>query len=338
MGRAVRLKYVRRYRDRHGHPRAYYKPPTGEAIALPAHLPDDHPEFLAAYVSAATRHKQAPKGRTVNALVERYYQSHDYKGLRASTRQNRRLIYERLRQDAGDLRVDVMKPHHIRAMMASRGPAAGNNLLKCIRALTKLALDLGWLDTDPARDVRPNRIRTPGFHTWSEAEIAQFEERWPHGTRERLALELFLHTGQRKGDVVKMGHAQRDGDGIVLTQEKTGTTLWIPLPPHLLTLPEETPWLRTSRGLPFGKESFGNWFRKAISEAGLPPECSAHGLRKAAAVRLAQAGCTPHQIASITGHTSLKEIEVYTRAVDQRKMAAAAAKASTLAATRVLED
>jgi hypothetical protein len=39
-------------------------------------------------------------------------------------------------------------------------------------------------------------------HTWTDAEIAQFERRWPLGTRE-LAFALLLYTGQRGGDVVK---------------------------------------------------------------------------------------------------------------------------------------
>ncbi len=34
-------------------------------------------------------------------------------------------------------------------------------------------------------------------------------------------------------------------------------------------------------------------------------------LCKAIARRLAEAGCTPHQIGAITGHTTLKEVERY---------------------------
>jgi len=52
--------------------------------------------------------------------------------------------------------------------------------------------------------------------------------------------------------------------------------------------------------------------------------CSAHGLRKAAARRLAEAGCTAHEIAAITGHASLNEVQRYTRAADQQKLAASA--------------
>jgi integrase len=55
--------------------------------------------------------------------------------------------------------------------------------------------------------------------------------------------------------------------------------------------------------------------------AGLRPECSFHGLRKAACRRLAEAGCSANEIAAISGHATLKEVERYTRAADQARMA-----------------
>ncbi len=60
---------------------------------------------------------------------------------------------------------------------------------------------------------------------------------------------------------------------------------------------------------------------KAIQEAGLPARCKAHGLRKAAARRLAEAGCSASEIAAITGHKTLAEVERYTRAADQERLA-----------------
>lgn len=44
------------------------------------------------------------------------------------------------------------------------------------------------------------------------------------------------------------------------------------------------------------------------------PECSAHGLRKACARRLAEAGATAHEIMSVTGHKTLAEVQHYTEA------------------------
>jgi integrase len=63
-----------------------------------------------------------------------------------------------------------------------------------------------------------------------------------------------------------------------------------------------------------------------VVKAGLPPDLSPHGLRKAAARRLAEAGASPHQIAAITGHASLKEVERYTLSASQPILAKAAMK------------
>src|SRR5947209_13039478 len=148
------------------------------------------------------------------------------------------------------------------------------------------------------------------------------------GTRARLALALLLHTGQRRGDVVRIGR-QHIRDGVVhVRQQMTGIELAIPIHPTLAAIIAETPadhltLLTTQTGKPFSAAGFGNWFRDRCNEAGLP-HCSAHGLRNAAARRLAEAGCTTHEIAAITGHASLGELVRYTKAVDQRRRAEAA--------------
>ena len=83
-------------------------------------------------------------------------------------------------------------------------------------------------------------------------------------------------------------------------------------------------FLATQHGDPYTARGFGNWFTDAAKASGLPAGRTAHGLRKAAARRLAEAGCTTHQIAAITGHQTLKEVERYTRAVAQKTLAASA--------------
>jgi integrase len=79
--------------------------------------------------------------------------------------------------------------------------------------------------------------------------------------------------------------------------------------------------LVTEYGQPFTAAGFGNWFRARCDEAALPARCAAHGLRKAACRRLAEAGCSANVIASISGHTTLREVERYTKAADQERMA-----------------
>jgi integrase len=223
-----------------------------------------------------------------------------------------------------------MGREHIIKLMAQRSskPNAANHLLKVLRALMKQAVESGMRKDDPARDVKRLKIKTTGYHSWTEAEISQFEATHPIGSKARLAFALLLYTGQRRSDVVKMGR-QHVRDGFIhVRQQKTGAELDIPIWPELQTILDATPnenmtYLVTEFGKPFTPGSFGNWFRNRCNEAGLP-HCAAHGLRKAASRRLAEQGCTVHEVAAITGHASLLEIQRYTAGADQRRLAISA--------------
>jgi integrase len=63
---------------------------------------------------------------------------------------------------------------------------------------------------------------------------------------------------------------------------------------------------------------------KALVAIGLPAGLNVHGLRKAAARRLAEAGCSASEIASNTGHQSLSMVQLYTDSADQERLATAA--------------
>jgi integrase len=208
-------------------------------------------------------------------------------------------------------------------------PDRANLLRKVLRAMMQHAVETGLRPDDPTRDVKAIPVKSDGFHSWTDAEIERFEECHPIGSKPRLALALLLYTGQRRSDMVTMGRQHIDKNGAIhVRQAKTGATLTIPVHPSLQEIIEATPsehltFLTTTSAKPFTTGSFGNWFRKQCNAAGLP-HCAAHGLRKAAARRLAEAGCTAHEIAAITGHASLREIVRYTKAADQTRLAEAA--------------
>lgn len=332
----VRLRHVQRYRDRHGKLRHYLRMPGRPSVPLPG-LPGS-PEFMLAYNAAVAAppparpvgERKATEG-TLDALAALWYASPEFRSLRPQTQATYRRTVERLRARHGGGLVATLKPETVRRIrdaVADR-PAAANHLLSVLRILLRFAIDRGWRDDDPARDVRRLRYGKTGFHTWTEAEIAAFEARWPTGSRPRLALALLLHTGQRRGDVVRMGRQHLRGGAIEVRQAKTGALLEIPLHPALAAELEQAPkdrltFLATEAGQAFTPGGFYNRFAGWAEAAGLPKGCSPHGLRKAAARRLAEAGCTPHEIASITGHLTLSEVQRYTRAADQRRLASAA--------------
>jgi integrase len=329
----VRLEYVNSYRDRHGKVRHYYRR-QGARIALPGR--PGEAEFMRAYAEAAAEFSKErpsigkpPATGTVNALITAYYASTDWLVLRDTTRKTYKGIIERWRSEHGEKPVARVERRHITQQIAdtfkSGGPHAANRRLIMLRGLFRFAVANDWRRDDPTTGIKPLRTTSGGFVTWTEDDIAAFEKRWPKGTRERLALALLLYTGQRRGDVVGMGFQHVSGDTIRVVQNKTGAALTIPLHPELGAVlakasRDHLSFLTTGKGKSFSAAGFGNWFREACDKAELK-ERSAHGLRKAAARRLAEAGCSVLQIAAITGHKTLKEISRYTAGADQARLA-----------------
>jgi integrase len=128
-----------------------------------------------------------------------------------------------------------------------------------------------------------------------------------------------------------MGRQNIRGGELHIRQQKTGVALRIPIHPRLQEALDLVPagqmtFLITRWGRPFTPGPFTNWFQEKCRKAGLRG-LSVHGLRKAASRRLAEAGCSTHEIASLTGHVTLKMIAHYTASVDQGRLARQAVEA-----------
>ncbi len=134
--------------------------------------------------------------------------------------------------------------------------------------------------------------------------------------------------------MVKLG-PQHIRDGFLsVRQKKTKMAkqdreLRIPVHPELQRIIEATScgqlaFVLTKDGVPYTEKGFGARFADWCKQAGLPDGCSAHGLRKTAAVRLIEAGCTPSEVAAVTGHRNLGQLKVYIEKVDQNRLAEAA--------------
>ena len=241
----------------------------------------------------------------------------------------RRGILDRFCEQHGGKRFAQLEARHLRQIrdgMIDR-PDAANNLIKALRQVFKFAVAYDHISANPLIEVERLKSRNKdGLHAWTLAEVQKFETAHPIGTRARLALALLLYTGQRRGDVVHMGRQHvRDG-WMAVMQQKTAKRLEVPVLAELRRILDasetgDLTYLVTSFGKPYTAAGFGNWFRVQCDKAGLP-QCSAHGLRKAAASRLAELGCSTREIMSITGHESLREVERYTKAAEQKRLAA----------------
>jgi integrase len=154
------------------------------------------------------------------------------------------------------------------------------------------------------------------------------------GTRERLVYSGFLYTGLRVGDLARLGrqHVQKDGT-LQLRTEKTGEALMLPiLAPFQRAIddgphgrPGELAFITGPRGHAWGKAHLGDWFAETAKKAGLI-DCTAHGLRKAAAVRCAEAGATVNQMMAMFGWKRPDMAIKYTFATSRKRLAMDAAQ------------
>jgi integrase len=329
----IRLPYTHEFVDRHGRVRRYFRR-HDKRIPLPG--APGSVEFMEAYQAALAEIPRREIGTsrtrpdTINALVVRYYGSAGFQILAPITRSTYRNIIEKFRAEHGDKRVAKLERDHVRRLIDAKAgtPAAANNLLSMIGLLMRYAVEIGWCANDPTIGVRKVRVTSTGFHSWTEEEIALYEAKHPVGSKARLAFDLLLYTAQRRSDVVKMGRQHVAGSVIRIRQQKTGASLELPVHAKLaaslaVARRDNLTFLVTEYNKPFTAAGFGNKFREWCDEAGLSQECAAHGLRKAAARRLAEAGCTVHEIMAITGHKTLAEVERYTREAAQQRLAVA---------------
>ncbi|MGJ8594364.1 tyrosine-type recombinase/integrase [Sulfitobacter sp.] len=338
----MRLKYIVEDTDRHGTVRLYYRRPGEPKIRLRG--PSGSAEFLTDYRRAAAGPaipRTAPKiGRVVKGSIKGlcvdYYKSAMFRELDPRTQKVRRAILERFCQHKsdGDKPYRMLLPRHIRTRrdeMMDR-PEAANGMVKALRQVFKFAMRYDLHDSNPALGIEYLSGNADGFHSWTLDEIEQFENTHAVGTSARLALSLALYTGQRRADLVTFGKQHvRDG-WLSFTQHKNRNSkpvrMEIPIIPVLQQTIDASPtgdltFLVTAFNRPFTSNGFGNRFRKWCDEAGLK-NCSVHGLRKAAAARLAELGCTEQEIMAITGHRTSKEVTRYTRAASQKTRAESA--------------
>jgi integrase len=329
-----RPPFVELWRDRHGKVRVYFRKDRGLRLPLPDAIGSD--EFNAAYnaallgapASVRSRFVRAAPG-TIGALIESYMKSAAYVGRRDTTKKGYASRIDMLRTQHGHRSVSGLTRERIEAMLQPYfdRPGASVSILKMLRILIRHAMSLddgnpSKLHRDPSAGIK--RPKTKEIRAWTDAELAAYEARWPIGTRQRTAYALMLYAGTARIDVHHMTWRQVDAAGIDYVRSKTGVGVDLGLHSELQQALAAVPRdhmtiINTAYGRPFTVNGFSRFMRDAIRDASLPLECKPHGLRKTLGRRMADAGCSAHEIMAALGHTTLAEAERYTREADRRR-------------------
>lgn len=274
-------------------------------------------------------------GDTVERLIDAYLSSPEWFALSPSTQAGRRGYLKPLAAlnrvaVASVKRRDIIAIHD--SMKVEFGNGSANGFLAAAKAVFSWGIEKEWLEHPPTLKIRPAQGGHLRAWTRQEADAAEAGLAEPF----RRLVVLARHTGQRRGDLCAMTWSQYDGSFLRVTQQKTKpgaepVKLVIPVTPALRA--ELDAWrvnasavtILTNRyGQPFKPQSLSHVLPLALERIGLSPDLNVHGLRKLAATELANAGCTPHEIAAITGHRTLSMVELYTKSADQERLAGAA--------------
>ncbi|MCB2056740.1 MAG: tyrosine-type recombinase/integrase [Novosphingobium sp.] len=288
--------------------------------------------FQAAYEAAlkgeqhrGERHVGADYG-TFEWLIRHYLRTPDWQKLRPTSRYPLSKELDRFRRAHGHRLVVDLRREHVEILIAEKAatPAAANKLLKLFRRLCRFAIRRNLIAADPTQGVSRYRTNPDGFHTWTDAEIDTFEAHHGANSKAVLALRLMLYTGAARQDVARLGWQNTKGSRIQYRRLKTGGEVDLPIHPDLLDVLDQVPrdqmmFVTHTGGRPYKPESFGNWFRDQCRAAGLP-ECAPHGLRKAGATRLANAGATEFEIMAFLGHKSPREAATYTSKANRARL------------------
>ena len=179
-------KWCSEFTDRHGRPRVRFRR-TGQKTYYFRSVPWTS-AFMAEYQACLDR-TIAPKLEpglrrtmqgTFSALIALYYRSPEFTGLAPGSTPGYRSSIERFRIAHGDKRVVLMGRRHIKVILGgmSSTPGAANNLYDRLRTLMALAVEEGFRRDNPMLGMKaPFRIKSEGYHTWTEEEIAHFEAR-----------------------------------------------------------------------------------------------------------------------------------------------------------------
>jgi integrase len=292
-------------------------------------------EFIASYGAAEKSMRERHAGESFHALVRGYTLSVEFQQkLAVSTQTEYRRMLTSAEAEFGGMPIAALDDPRVRkefldwreTVARRSGEREADNRLSAISAMLTWGTDRGRIVANHLRGFKRLYHADRSEIIWLPEHIAAFMN--VASVEMQRALIIGLHTGQREGDLLRLSWSSYDGASIKLRQGKarrggsTGPLVEIPCTAALRRMLDQvdrvSPLILTTKtGQSFKKRYFARLWDEAMERAGLrqvqlpgldqPVDLHFHDLRGTAVTLLSEAGCTPQQIATITGH-SLKTV------------------------------
>jgi integrase len=278
------------------------------------------PEFIASYNEALARKIKLPSGSLLSVLVK-FENTAEFCSLAARTKADyKKIIDRKIIPEFGDFPLAALIDKRARGIfkgwrdrLALKSPRQADYAWVVLARVLSVGRDRGWIDFNPCEKGGRLYHGTRADKIWTAAQVEAFLQAPPH----LLApLMLALWTGQREGDLLNLLRFAYDGSHIRLVQSKSirlgnlkkARRVCIPVGAPLKAMLDAMPRrsdehiLLNLYGQPWTEDGFRSSWRKECNRLGIVG-VTFNDLRGTAVTRLAIAGCTEAQIATITGHS-----------------------------------
>jgi integrase len=290
---------------------------AGPRITLPRD--PESPEFWAALREAQGK-SSVPIVNTVNLVVDDFLAT-----IKPTLSKSAFSSYTRAlnipKTAWGELSVEGVRPAHVKKLMdgLAKTPSKANQFLSVMGVFSGWAIVSEKITQGLTEGVKPYTV-TGGHKPWSDAQVAIALSKFSGELRKGFV--LYLYSGQRGQDVVRLGWTFVDDGGFDLGQKKTGVDVWCPIVSELAAEMKNWekrpgPFLLQPDGRPYTRKKFWEEFTEAIESITELAGVTLHGLRCTAAIRLKLAGLSVPEISGIMG-MSMQTITRYCRFADLR--------------------
>jgi integrase len=332
----VRVKGIKRFRDRHGKWRCYHRK-TG----LPIKAAFGTGEFFAelARLNGVSAGSADLRPGSIGILISEYRASVVFTGLAPRTRADYQRVFDYLKPiaDTPLLKFDRPLIIRIRDKAAGRGRRFANYVKAVLSIVFGWGAERGFVSGNPAKEVKD--IRRPkdlpqANRPWTDAERHAVLDSAP--AHLKAAIGLMMFTGLGPEDALRLPNSFYKGGEIATTRSKTGEPVFWPAPTPLREILAATPThyaitlCANSRGRPWTTSGFrASWRtyqRKLLSEGRIDRGLTLYGLRHTIAVILRECGFDERTIADALGQKTIEMARLYARGADLRpKMRSVAA-------------
>jgi integrase/recombinase XerD len=291
-----------------------------------------------------------PQRITIGSACAAFVEDAEARNLKKETIDKFRLLFKRLKEFANKEGIrflsefDLQMLRKFRATWTYQNYAARNQTGR-LRALFRFAHDSGWIKTNPARNLKSEKVAevpTLPFSRTEFQEIVKACDSYPGKNKVLLRAFVLLlrYSGLRIRDAVRLDREKVQDGKLFLYTSKTGIPVNIPLPSDCLdalaAIPENGPYYFWSgQGSPKGRVgNFQGMLATLFKLAGVQGG-HAHRFRDTFAVELLLAGVSIENVSILLGHANTRITEKHYApwiAARQERLEEAVKKTWTLSA------